>query len=419
MKFKFIANACGIFTSGSGKTILCDPWIEDGVFDGSWCHFHKLETKIEDLKNVDALYISHVHPDHFDTRNFDYRKDIPIFVLDHGFNFLHKNLNSMGYNNLIKVKNGETIKYEDFRVTLYAPFAKHNFFEDVAAVGNLIDSAIVIEADGVTAFNANDNTPTIKACEMIKNKFGKIDLALMNYNAAGPYPSCFNNLSETEKFIEHKNVLNKNFDYLLNNLEVLDSKMYLPFAGAYVIGGKLSHKNKYLGTTNWDECAEYIKMNIKNETEVICLRENDEIDLTTGKKNNQYIPIDTKEMKRYINEELSKIKYDYENDEEVNAQELKNDLIVSSKKMLERCSKISLVPDMDVYIDINDEQINICKAENSKGSLYCSLDLRLLKRILNKNSHWNNAEIGCHIDFVRSPNYYSPDMHTMLQFLHL
>ena len=325
----------------------------------------------------------------------------------------------MGYNNLIKVKNGETIKYEDFRVTLYAPFAKHNFFEDVAAVGNLIDSAIVIEADGVTAFNANDNTPTIKACEMIKNKFGKIDLALMNYNAAGPYPSCFNNLSETEKFIEHKNVLNKNFDYLLNNLEVLDSKMYLPFAGAYVIGGKLSHKNKYLGTTNWDECAEYIKMNIKNETEVICLRENDEIDLTTGKKNNQYIPIDTKEMKRYINEELSKIKYDYENDEEVNAQELKNDLIVSSKKMLERCSKISLVPDMDVYIDINDEQINICKAENSKGSLYCSLDLRLLKRILNKNSHWNNAEIGCHIDFVRSPNYYSPDMHTMLQFLHL
>ena len=30
-------------------------------------------------------------------------------------------------------------------------------------------------------------------------KFKKIDLALLNYNAAGPYPSCFDNLNEKEK----------------------------------------------------------------------------------------------------------------------------------------------------------------------------------------------------------------------------
>ena len=46
-------------------------------------------------------------------------------------------------------------------------------------------------------------------------------------------------------------------------------------------------------------------------------------------------------------------------------------------------------------------------------------DLRLLRRILNRKSHWNNADIGCHIEYDRKPNYYSPDISTMLQFLHL
>ena len=55
MIFEFIANACGVFTSQSGKRILCDPWIDDGVFEGSWCHIHKLKTKFEDLENVDAI----------------------------------------------------------------------------------------------------------------------------------------------------------------------------------------------------------------------------------------------------------------------------------------------------------------------------------------------------------------------------
>ena len=74
---------------------------------------------------------------------------------------------------------------------------------------------------------------------------------------------------------------------------------------------------------------------------------------------------------------------------------------------------------MEVSIFLENKEIYVCKPENSKGRLECRLDSRLLKRILHKDSHWNNAEIGCHIDFYRSPNYYSPDIHTMLQFLHL
>ena len=45
------------------------------------------------------------------------------------------------------------------------------------------------------------------------------------------------------------------------------------------------------------------------------------------------------------------------------------------------------------------------------------MDLRLLRRILDRKSHWNNAEIGCHINFVRKPNKMDPDVHKALYFL--
>ena len=36
MKFKFIGNACGIFTGSKNTKILCDPWLVDGVFEDAW-----------------------------------------------------------------------------------------------------------------------------------------------------------------------------------------------------------------------------------------------------------------------------------------------------------------------------------------------------------------------------------------------
>ena len=220
-------------------------------------------------------------------------------------------------------------------MTLFAAFTTHNFFEDVSVIGNLIDSALVLESNEVVAFNANDNSPDIEACKMIRQKFGQVDLAMINYNAAGPYPSCFNNFTEDEKIHENHKVLKKNFVYLIENLKILKPKMMLPFAGAYVIDGNFSYKNKYLGTTTWDECAKYLKKNLKIETNVIYLRENDKIDLVTSKRNRPYITIDTIEMGRYIREELINIKYDYENDSPPNIDTLKNNLQTAAGRMKE------------------------------------------------------------------------------------
>lgn len=424
LSFEFLANACGIFTGKNGTRVLCDPWLVDGVFDGSWCHFPKLKTSMNDVKNVDAIYISHLHPDHFDERNFDFDKSTPLIVLDHGPNFLIKKLTSLGYSNLIKIKNQETIVFKEFELTMFSPFAKHNFHD--ASVGNLIDSALLISCDGVNALNANDNTPTIESANMLFKKYGPITLAMLNYNAAGPYPSCFENLTEHEKIAENDRILERNFNHIANLIETMKPKYILPFAGAYVLGGNLHFKNKYLGTTTWDACSNWLNKKNIFPTKVVLLRENDIFNLETGNPDKKYEPIDLVEMERYIAEDLSEIKYPYQLESMPNKKQLITDIEKAAVAMKERMGRFGIISTFSVVLTIYNEKYQIYPTfkylSENLGALHkleCSLDERLLRNILDRKSHWNNAEIGAHISFNRSPNIYEPDLHTGLQFFHI
>jgi UDP-MurNAc hydroxylase len=417
MRFQFIGAACGIFEGSAGTRILCDPWIVDGVFEGSWYHYPPLTTTIDDLQNVDAIYVSHIHPDHYDERYFNFRKDIPIIVLDDGANYLIKNLTRSGYSNLINIKDGEGVKFHEFTINLFAPFVSNNFFE--AVVGYLIDSAMIIECENTTAFNANDNSPDVQTCKMLVERFGNIDLAMLPYGGASSYPSCFSNLSEPEKFDAHNRILNRKFAYMRDLVEALDSKFVLPFAGSYVLGGKNYYKNQYLGATTVDKCAEYLRANLRNQTSVVCLREKDTFNLSTGISDNEYVHLDEKHMESYINDELRDIIYDYENDPDPDLLKLESDIYTARERMASRASKFNISFDMNVSIIVGDKKIKIVNVDEAGINLDCELDVRLLRRILDRKAFFNNADIGCHITFWREPDIYRPDMFTALNFFHL
>ena len=422
LTFEFIGNACGIFTGKYGTRILCDPWIANGVFEGSWYHYPPLSTTPADVLNVDAVYVSHLHPDHFDERYFDFPKDLPILALEHGHNFLRKKLLELGYNKLVLIKDGETVPFKEFSITLFAPFTRHNFHE--AEIGNLIDSAMVIECDGVKAFNANDNTPTPESCVELQQRFGTIDLAMINYNAAGPYPGSFANLSDVEKRSEHDRILDRNIAYMHNLVETLAPRMVLPFAGAYILGGYLSHLNDYLGTTTLDVCAKKLNEIGLTSTEVVRLREHDVLNIESGKSSPEYVSLSSEHLKQYI-QQVSGDKYPYELDSTPSSAQIISDLQTASDRMRQRMSRAGINSDCTVTIDVDGQPTQIHPTFSVETDLTatprlaCTLDLRLLRRILDRVSHWNNAEIGCHVQFNRVPNEYQPDLHTALQFLHL
>jgi len=416
MNFTFIANACGVFTFSRGTRLLMDPWLDDGVFEGSWCHYPPLKTTHRDLQDVDAIYLSHIHPAHYDGRFFDYPKDTPIFTLKSKYNFLARNLVSQGYINVVEIESGFPHTFREATLTVFAPFTSHVFHN--SEIGNLIDSALVVEdINGTSAFNANDNTPDTDSCRILREKYGSFDLAMINYNAAGPYPSCFRNLSDQEKVNAHNFVLNRNIRHLIECCNILEPKAILPFAGAYVIGGKEYKKNKFLGTTTWDHCAQEIQK--QSAHNALTLREGDTYDLLLGKSNKPYKPIDTDDQDKYISEVLSYLKYPYEFDEPIKERELCEKVDSAIKALRARVSKYNIKVRSKINIFTNTTCFAIHPGDPEFGvNLDFYLDERLLDRILDRRSHWNNAEIGCHIEIDREPNIYEIDAHTMMQFFH-
>ena len=416
MQFTLIANAYGIFKGSLGTRILTDPWLDDGVFEGSWCHYPPLKTKHSDLQDVDGIYLSHIHPDHYDARFFNYPKNTPIFILKSKYNFLKNNLKKSGYENIVELDTGVPYEFQEINLTIFEPFVSNPFHE--SNLGNLIDSALIIkDIDGSTAFNANDNTPDLKACNFLKKKFGEFDLAMINYNAAGPYPSCFRNLSDEEKLDAHNNVIKRNIDHMVECCNILNPKKILPFAGAYVIGGKEYKKNEYLGTTTWDYCAKEIKRLSKHDT--LLLQEGDTYDLIKMESNRPYCPININSQKEYISNVLKKLTYPYEKDSYIKTKELDNKIEEALKALKSRCLKynIKVKSKIKIFTEKNSWLIN--QGDTSFGvDIDFYLDERLLLRILDRKSHWNNAEIGCHIEIDRKPNKYEIDAHTMMQFFH-
>ena len=123
-------------------------------------------------------------------------------------------------------------------------------------------------------------------------------------------------------------------------------------------------------------------------------------------------------MKNYI-QSIKDKKYDYENDNMPDVSKLIDEVKMASTKLLERVKKFNIQLKSNVFIKVGKENVQIVKGQDSDRHLYCDLDLRLLNRILNKKAHWNNAEIGTHINFKRVPNKMDPDVHTCMSFFHL
>ena len=58
-------SACvGIRTTDC--SVLCDPWFTDGIYDGAWYQYPKLKDPLRKIGRYDFIYISHIHPDHYD-----------------------------------------------------------------------------------------------------------------------------------------------------------------------------------------------------------------------------------------------------------------------------------------------------------------------------------------------------------------
>ncbi len=434
MKLTFIDNACSLLEH-DGFRLLTDPWLSEGAFEGSWFHYPAMTTTAETLPPLNAIWVSHLHPDHYDVASLRQivarNPNATLMIMDDGKNYLHQIMTRDGFSNILTIHPNTPAELGPFRLTVYPPFASDVFHD--AALGNHYDSALVIDTlDGAYSFfHGNDNNPTPDAAKKLRQTHGKFTVAQLKYNAASPYPACFMHLSESERLAEANRIMERNLDHLCKITEILQPQWVMPAAGSFLLGGKHHTKNTTLGTCSRDTAVERLTHTLPQQA-TLAMNEGQTLAVATGELlPATYTPVPWHQRLNYASQNLAQKPYPYEqNDTQEALAFIQANLPQCRQNLWRYQQRFSLTPAINVYlhtgnigvhIPMDSNQISPHTANDAMAEPYlqCQLDPRLLARIMQRQAHWNNAEIGCHIHFWRAPDVYHPDLHVLLSFLHL
>tara|TARA_Y100000590_G_C15670250_1_gene995983 strand:- start:204 stop:1544 length:1341 start_codon:yes stop_codon:yes gene_type:complete len=226
---KFINHASVLISHGDIK-ILSDPWYTGPVFHNGWRLLHEIEEKkiLNILKEVTHIFISHEHPDHFNT-SFFLNQDIKDILIKKNieilfqytkdkrvFNFLNKN----GFN-IREYKSNEKI---DLGKALQAKIIKHDFY----------DSSLILETPDLKILNLNDcPMREVQQIKKFKKKHGPFDVLLTQFSYAA-WKGGKNNKVYREKAAEEK------LETIEKQATILNCKSIIPFASFVYFSNELN-----------------------------------------------------------------------------------------------------------------------------------------------------------------------------------
>jgi UDP-MurNAc hydroxylase len=441
MKITYFASSTVLVEAG-GIKILMDPWLEDGEYYGSWAHFPPIDVDYEAFSDVDFIYISHIHPDHMSKATLaKLDKSIPILIHRYQAKFLKLNLERAGFQ-VVELPHGEARHLSpDAIITIYAaddcdPEQCGAHFNCTPMVGSTqVDSLCVVEGDGQVLVNTNDCPFGLarKVLPRLKARFPKVDMLLVGYSGAGPYPQCFSMLSASDKQTAGDAKKAQFLRQGLNFIMELQPKLVLPFAGQYTLAGDLSSLNDLRGIPELAEARDYFRNNLHGQnTAVVLLDRGGSIDLSNLKIERPYVEPPPGERERYTNEVLAERRFAFQDDPQPDADELITLAQAAGERVeakrlelgFESSTKayVRLAESVFARVSFDGQPLEIVDQLTSDAGPYVSMtvDPRLLKRILSgpQFGHWNNATIGSHVTFARYPNHYETDLYAVMNYFH-
>jgi len=445
MKITYHNSAC-VVIEDQGVKILCDPWLINGEFYGSWEIYPPYDFKSSEFEDIDYIYISHIHPDHFSSITLSsLNKKIPILIHKFHSSFLKNNIEKLGYKVIEIEHNKRThLKKKIFINILAADNCDPEICMKVFGCGvsektfgsTSIDTMCVIDNNEEVIVNTNDCPLEIgqNSAQLIKNYYKNIDFLFVGYASAGAYPQCFRYDEETKEN-KKQEVIKKFFVQTENYLNLFKPKFYMPFAGRYILGGKNWKLNSQRAVPELDDAANYFQTskNIdQKNTKCILLNQKSSFNISTNEKSEAYVPININDKFNYIENVLSKIKYDFE-EIETSGEEILKLVPKCYQKFEFKRKSLGFTSETMVLILIENEKFLVIpfdgsgwkliqknQIENYSKYVIMTLDKKLLYLLLKgpKFAHWNNAEIGSHIFYERKPDTYERGIYYCINFFH-
>lgn len=430
-----------VIVDANGLRILMDPWLVDGEYYGSWAQYPPFDWSGDPIGDIDFIYVSHIHPDHLSAATMArLAKDTPVLIHRYEAAFLKRNIEAMGFavrelphNARVDLGRGVTINVvaaDDCDPELCGRFL--GCAAVAAKVGSTqIDSLCVVDDGRHVLVNTNDCPYGLaeRLMPRILADYGRVDLLLTGYSGAGPYPQCFANLSFEEKqaaaTVKKANFLNQGLAYV----RALKPAYVLPFAGQYTLAGRLAGLNPVRGVPEVEEAAAFFGTNAQSGP--VLLNSRQHFDLGEGRTSGDYTPTDRAAKQAYTEAVLAPRRYPFEDDPEPDQAELEALFGRAFARLSAKRAELGFASGTAVYLDAGGG--HFARAPMDGGELTIGgppaddeahvvfrTDPRLLQRILSgpAQAHWNNAEIGSHVEFERRPDVFDRGLYHLMNFFH-
>lgn len=438
MKITHLQSSSQLISLGN-VSVLTDPWLTDGEYFGSWYHYPPFpEKELKSLK-YDYIYVSHIHPDHLSEETFHklpYKK--PVLIHNYDAKFLKRKLETIGYP-VIECDHAKPFEFENgSKITIYAADNCNpevcNMFMGCGSVekkfgSTQIDTMAMFEFMDIKLLNTNDCPFELALHTIKKNQLDKedIDLLLVGYAGAGPYPQCFEFNSPEEKEIAAAKKEKSFIDQAVKYIELLRPRDFAPFAGTYVLGSRLSALNQYRGVSSVADATNMISARVEEISRGVLLEQLDIYDISARSKlsSAEKFPLNETQFLDLISKKpLSYDNDDWDDDElfqliisaydrfKSKADEIAFDsgtaVIIESQKIRFKFSLRSGVEIIAFDVDVAEPFVRI------------RVDHNLLHRLLQgpRFAHWNNAEIGSHLTYLRKPDRFERGLYHCMCFFH-
>lgn len=173
MKMTVLSHAGLLVESDSGQQLVCDPWLVGSCYWRSWWNYPPVDKPTLDRLKPDVIYLTHIHWDHFHGPSLElFDPQTRILVPKGNYARMKKDLATLGFRNVVELRHGETYTLAPgFRLTSYQ-------------FGIFLDSAPLIECDGMKILNLNDSKHMGLTLAQIVRKHRPIDFVLRSHSSA-------------------------------------------------------------------------------------------------------------------------------------------------------------------------------------------------------------------------------------------
>jgi UDP-MurNAc hydroxylase len=220
MRITGLGHASVLLETAHG-TILTDPWVNPAYF-GSWFPFpDNSQLDWDRIGDVDYLFVSHLHRDHFDPENLrkHVSKKATVLLPEYPTSELEDALRDIGFTNFLQPASGEPIEVDGLHLMIQALTSPTD--------GPIGDSSLWVYDGEHRVLNQNDARPAELDAF---TELGPIDGYLVQFSGAIWFPMVYE-LPERAKAALGLSKRERQFDRTLRYIEEANARVVFPTAG--------------------------------------------------------------------------------------------------------------------------------------------------------------------------------------------